>query len=327
MKIEHIKYEDLRQFLFSTTMPEGELFGKLEGFVFRGESSNKYKLLPTALRAEKKIELWDGLEMPIDNQSEWENWQIYAEYAKLRQFFKLANNSGIKVPRVESIFKNYIDAFPSDHIFRKNDYRWLPDEIAELAALAQHYGLPTRLLDWTFEMNIALYFASTGAINRQLEGQCDKNDTVVIWALNAQYIQFLQSSTSRIPLNFVVPAYSGNPNLNMQKGVLSYWEVEMLSTFNETSAMFNGKAPRLVDRTPLDELLGTYCNDGKDEHIILLYKIEIPVEQSVNIYKYINRMGYGAAKVFPGYAGVIKEMNEVANMYKLRKIIAAKKNN
>lgn len=327
MKIEHIKYENLRQFLFSTTMPDGELFEKLEGFVFRGESSNKYKLLPTALRAEKKPELWNGIGMPTDNQSEWEQWQIYAEYVKLRQFFKLANNSGIKVPRAESISKNYIDVFPSEHIFQKNDYRWLSDEIAELAALAQHYGLPTRLLDWTFEMNIALYFASTGAISRQLEGHCDENDTVVIWALNAQHIQFLQPTTSRIPLNFVVPAYSDNPNLNMQKGVLSYWEVEMLSSFNEFTAMPNGMAPRLVDRTPLDELLGTYCNDGKDENIILLYKIEIPVEQSVDIYKYVNKMGYGAAKIFPGYAGVVKEMNEVSNMHKLSAIMVAKKNN
>lgn len=49
----------------------------------------------------------------------------------------------------------------------RNNWEWL--------ALAQHYGLPTRLLDWTFNPLVALYFA--------VEANCETD--AVLFALNA----------------------------------------------------------------------------------------------------------------------------------------------
>ena len=44
--------------------------------------------------------------------------------------------------------------------------------------------------------------------------------------------------------------------------------------------------------------------------MVMLYKFIIPQEEMVNMYHYVHKMGYGAASLFPGYAGVVKEITE-----------------
>ncbi|MCL0113594.1 FRG domain-containing protein, partial [Klebsiella pneumoniae] len=79
----------------------------------------------------------------------------------LRDFYKLADNHGLKVPNVEKLRNSLIGRY--DYNFtQQGRIEWLSQDILEVAALAQHYGIPTRLLDWSYDPFVSSYFAASG---------------------------------------------------------------------------------------------------------------------------------------------------------------------
>ena len=308
MQIKEICFENFDDFIKSLVLPSGDLFNKLNGFIFRGVSSGKYELIPSALREQNREKLWKSIECD-EIMKELEYWQIQAEYSLIREFYRLANQKGLKIPKVQVISNNFATLMPFELFIRENDYLWVGEEFEELVAFAQHYGLPTRMLDWTFDINVAMYFASIGSIKEysmEKEGNIEK-DVMVIWALNAQYFQSRHPyPLNMAPLSLVVPSYSDNPNLRAQKGILSQWRIVVPGHGSDTTEMLTKK----VDRTPLDQLITKFYEREKFDETVALYKLTIPKGECIDMYNYIQKMGYGAASLFPGYDGVVKEISE-----------------
>jgi hypothetical protein len=98
--------------------------------------------------SDKSYELIPSL-FRVDRKQSWANWDSIEEYI-MRQF------------KAES--RPYIKSVPTDEI------EWL--------TMAQHYGLPTRLLDWSTNPLIALYFAVENYKN-------DKDANVWLYGLSS----------------------------------------------------------------------------------------------------------------------------------------------
>lgn len=273
------------------------------GFIFRGEGTSKYTLVPTALRPGNRriIHRLSKGALEYDDNEDSEYFQRVFEYRILQDFFMISDNNGLKIPHIEGLRKSMGMHFKELHLLNEE---WLPNELHELAAIAQHYGLPTRLLDWSLDPFSSLYFASTNALKQGVE----YNDHMVLWALDRKKIELNNVSKNLKSLKIISPPYGGNENLRAQKGILTYWKGESL-------VMSDGKISSTVqtNRDPLDQLI--YSNASENATFqripsVLLYKFLIPIHEAKNLFLALQKLSYNAAKLFPGFDGISKSMTE-----------------
>ena len=223
-------------------------YKKWRGYIYRGHEDSSYVLLPSILRDAKKY-------------TKKENLFIY-ELSLLLKFYRVCNNQGLLIPEIKMFRDMYLtDSFDLSYILTENSgFYWLPDEVFELSALAQHYGIPTRFLDWTQDVQTALHFAAYGNKRSKL-----KKDSFSVWAINAEWLQELKKFQSNkmdmisrvqakdanddinklwidemydtsLPLRFCTPHYAMNPNLCAQKGILTTWQHNIISNLSRTTA-------------------------------------------------------------------------------------------
>jgi hypothetical protein len=285
-------------------MPFGKFSRLARDFIFRGQKNNIYGLTPSVLREDMKESLWsiNRIGKPIDNQSEWATYQIQLEYDLLKHFFERADTSGLYVPELKR-FRNRMHDLFNMEIFTSSE-EWLPDDLLELAGIAQHYGLQTRLLDWTYDYHVALYFSAIGLLD-----EANSDEDSIVWALNYRHFDFLWNTVDRTPLSIVRPSYYGNEYLAAQKGLFTMWKEKkesILEKAQKGNLTFN-----VIDRRPLDERIAEHIEStGADNASIqidkLLYYFEIPSSLKKELLRWLYSNGYSEESLFPGYHGVVK---------------------
>lgn len=90
----------------------------------------------------------------------------------------------------------------------------------EWLMVAQHYGVPTRLLDWTSDILIALYFACDDKKAMNEDGAliiCNKDDY-------SQYNAYDESAMESQDLSFVSTNVV-NPRMRLQSGCFMIWDM------------------------------------------------------------------------------------------------------
>lgn len=309
--IVYDSYEEFFTDVISTSNLYQRLYAGIEDYVYRGVSSDNYALIPSVLRKDntkrrlfhtvpfkENASVSENQEVTISN---CEYTQIAGELQVLSDFYKKANDQGLWLPECTQLQSMYDQFATYAKILKDKEFIWYTREIAQLAGLAQHSGLATRMLDWSQDLLTAVYFAAHGACKQIFEKSTELGKYIVIWLLNRKMIglQF----KNPYPLKIIVPSYYDNCNLRAQKGILSYWEMRI------DSGAIDQLRNSLVDRTPLDEKLLKF-REYKLKEFPLIYKLMIPIGDCKNALSHIRTLGYCSAKLYPGYDGVIQQLDD-----------------
>ncbi|MDR3549069.1 MAG: FRG domain-containing protein [Candidatus Pacebacteria bacterium] len=254
-----------------------------EKLIFRGQANSTWPLDPSILR---------GNNHPVHTQvlmksyPQSSDFQIIAEIGALKTFADHCDSSGLQIPGITTEFKRkYLDqpnAIFNDVIAsrKSHKYPWPLEIYFDLMSVAQHFGLPTRLLDWTRDPYVAAYFAASELV---LKSEIANNSRLAVWALDIQELP-KQLELVRVPS-------SGNQNIAAQRGVFT-----LLRQPYKIGQNFEG--------TPLldEHMRNLVTVNGKQR----LIKITLPQSECLKVIDLCSKYSVTAATLHPDFYGAAK---------------------
>jgi len=170
-------------------------------------------------------------------------------------------------------------------------------------AVAQHHQLPTRLLDWTRNPLIALYFATTNR-GRYHEPEEWSDVYVFMWEISEtadseRYMLPLDRVQTMVPLG---KGRIGDPQTETDHGVHVFTPPTLSSRIASQEGLFS--FGEVLGETPFPE----YAEEaGLD-----LTRIRVEGGARLDILKHLNRLGVETGKLFPDLPGLCAHQRWVA---------------
>ncbi len=154
-----------------------------KGWAFRGHADSNWSLWPQSFRPTGNF--YYRREWPFPKNDPIEQLSVEADI--LINFAKLCDQVGIQVPMPQSFYMTMNqwgyelkERFSKEHKDIDDRYIWNP-LYHEPLAYAQHYGIPTRLLDLTKNPLYAAFFAVYDRLKNQSKNY---GDHLCVWCLN-----------------------------------------------------------------------------------------------------------------------------------------------
>ena len=245
-------------------------------WIFRGHGDANWQLFPCAFRAMAR----DPFD-PCDPIASAEATRWSREQYLLWNFGEGLDQQGLPLPGGHERLQKLIEP--------DNSPQWVRDH-AELVALAQHHGVPTRLLDFTWKAFAAAYFA---ALQPKVEAE-----HLAVWALNPEFLSYGDRTTG-VWYSLIRASRASNPNMHAQSGAFVTWT-------------------GLEEALPLDELVRRVSS--RDIELCpgttfqleppLLVKVTLPRSQASELLRLLGLEGVHGASMFPGCDGVVRRMRE-----------------
>jgi len=257
-------------------------------FVYRGQSNSGWELIPKVFRQDVIDKYKNGMWAAL---KDWPG-QTFFEFALLSSFVDYCDSRGLPIPYDSPDFRRYLhrDTIVSEHGI--NSDSWPGGHAIPLMALAQHHGIPTRLLDWSNSPYVASYFAAASAIADRNFGA---EDRIAVFGL----------SLNKIPDFGAMSSAPGATSILQHVRVPGSTTANVASQGGSFILIYN-HGSRGDEFTPNVSLESKIAGIESS----FLKKATLPKTLAGELLKRCGTFGVSAASLFPGYDGAARAVLE-----------------